>query len=227
MSETIPGLFDPPADLYELSGMGKGWDAGMRIQTLQLKKDNPDLLIASLRHWVLTAMHEATKRDLKGISTRRLSRIVFGLRSLTTREFVELLRADSFSEAIYLLTGVQVGHYKIKQGAPSQTAGEDTPEGGKAGETGNNKPVNARSQHTLQSGPSGTPPPGVSEPRNKQSGETSVEISQTHQIARLTLTGRGASAAQGMSKTNCLVNKPGFKSQYLCPPTPSSKINTL
>ena len=59
-SDNLPGLFEPPENIYELSGRAIKWDETAREQTLHLQRTNPVLLKASLRHWILAAMAQAS-----------------------------------------------------------------------------------------------------------------------------------------------------------------------
>ena len=77
-SESTRDLFNPPDDIYELSANAPKWDMATRAQTLMLQQEDPTLLKASLRHWVLTAVGQASRVSSGIISTRRLSHIIFG-----------------------------------------------------------------------------------------------------------------------------------------------------
>ena len=86
----------------------------IRERTLALQREDPTLLKASLRRWILAAAEQASRVSSRGISTRRLSRIVFGFRALGNMELVRLLQASNFAEAIYRLTDINVGCRKAK-----------------------------------------------------------------------------------------------------------------
>ena len=51
-------LFNPPDNLYEISEGIIKWNWTAREKTLRLKNDHPELLKASLKHWILAAMSQ-------------------------------------------------------------------------------------------------------------------------------------------------------------------------
>ena len=103
-------LFEPPQNLYEISAGLIRWSWTEREKALRLKNDSPELLKASLRHWILTAMSQSPTKDPESLSTRRLGHIIYGLRGLRIQEFVELMKAQDFAMAVFELTGIRVGH---------------------------------------------------------------------------------------------------------------------
>ena len=109
----IPGLndlFGPPSNMYQESEHSTQWDWAAREIMLALRKINPTLLQASLRHWVMATIDQVPHTAATRISTKRLGHIIYGMRGLKIKEFVELMQATDFAEAIYMLTSIRVGY---------------------------------------------------------------------------------------------------------------------
>ena len=113
-------LFNPPEDVYEKTDKYKLCDSDVRNYTAYLLQHNKDMLRQSLRLWILAGMKGAPQ--MRPLSTKRLNHIIYCQRGLLLREFVTLCGADDLTEAVRILTGVDVGHLKgrRREGLPEK-----------------------------------------------------------------------------------------------------------
>ena len=81
-------LFHPPNDLYKrIAKFGPRSDE-IRKQSKELMKDDPELLKASLRTWILAAMKQNPGPGR--LPTSKLNNLIYTNRGIRMREFIDL-----------------------------------------------------------------------------------------------------------------------------------------